>query len=184
MYRVRVIASGVAGGPYYLTGYFDESAGTPQAAMTAWFGLVGGSPASVPTGATVSADPEVQIIDSVTGNAVGVANITPPTAVVGTNTSTRAARATQLLLRWKTGIYNGGRLVQGRTNLPFVFTSQIGQNGSPLATTVSGAQSAINVFLSVPNTSFVVWSKTTGQFGDVISGTCWTEFAVLRSRRD
>jgi hypothetical protein len=59
--------------------------------------------------------------------------------------------------------------------------SATGGLATATGTTLSNAAAAL---LGASNSDFVVWSRKSGAFSVVLSGSPWTELATMRSRRD
>jgi len=182
MWRVTQVATGVAGSPYYLTGYFDSNAGTAQQACDAWRALLSAGVATYCSGLIFQAITEGQEVDPVTGNIV---NLPPMTAaaVTFTGAGDPLPPATSLLLRWRTGTYIAGREIRGRTNIPRMAETDnlLGVPTAGLITTWQGRQTAL---FATANARHVVWSPKNGVWAASISGSPWGQWAVLRSRRD
>nr|CRY97464.1 hypothetical protein [uncultured prokaryote] len=179
-YKVQCIVTGVAGAPYYITGYFDKLVHDAESAQAAWVSLLAPSGGGIPTGATFTFDGSIETVGP-DGTIVSVDNIASVT-VTGSKTSDRAPAECQILFRWKTGVYPSGRQVQGRTNWPFVYTADLDPAGNLKSTTITAWNSTINSFLGAGG--FVVRSAKNDKFYDVDAYSVWNKTAVLRSRRD
>lgn len=188
MYQVRTQISGFAGGPYLSTMYFLGSGGTAQQAATAarnfWTGFNGGMFLSL----VIQVLPDVRLIESTTGALTG----STPTvnAVLNcTNVNHVLPFTSQLLMQWQTGVVLRGRLVRGRTFVPGL-TENSNLDGAPTAAEVANAGVVAGVLVADANTIFGVWSRPTvpggsdGVFTPVATGGGWSQWAVLRSRRD
>lgn len=92
----------------------------------------------------------------------------------------------QVLLRWSTGQVVNGRFLKGRTYLPGLASASI-LEGNILPATVTTIQTAVNAFIAAAH-GFGVWHRPVGGAGGdhVVAngGSVWTEFAVLRQRRN
>jgi hypothetical protein len=91
----------------------------------------------------------------------------------------------QMLIRWRTGFYQAGREVRGRTFVPGLRETTVTAGIIPPAT-VSGFDSAFNAWLTAltAGRKLVIWSPTAGTATDVNLAQTWNEIAILRSRRD
>lgn len=184
MWKIQTIVTGVAGSPYYLVGYFDTVVGTPQNAVAAWAGFTHPSSAtSAPTGATYTTGAEVLVVDPVSGDAISSVQTTPVT-ISGSGNITLLPPATQGLARWRTGIRAGGREIRGRTNLPLLSSGFDTGRGIPTTTYQASINTRIADLIANAQAQHVVWSKTNGVQYPSTSGSCWSQWAVLRSRRD
>lgn len=182
MYRVRTTVTGVAGAPYYLTGYFTVSGGTAQQASDAWFDFCNPGASALPVGTLMRSDATVFAVESETGQ-IGAAVAVTSESVSGTSANEFLPLFTQTLVRWQTGTYAAGRQIQGRTNLPCVPAgASINEVPSGTWTTSTNARAA--ALIADTDSEFVVYSRTLGTVAVVQQGTTWSQFAVLRSRRD
>lgn len=187
MRRVQCTVTGVAGSPYYIVGYFDAASGTTGGVLNDWMsfvaGVTSGTSIAWPSGALVTGEGVVQLIDPTTGNPIGT-EVTTSLTVTGTGTSQMMSPATQILTEWRTGNYINGREVRGRTNHPCVRASDATLTGNPNSGTLGGWNSAAAGLIGSSASNFVIWSKKNGQWFAASSGNTWTKFSVLRSRRD
>lgn len=182
MLRVRVVWNGIGGTPYLTTHYF---VGTTQTeaddAVTATGNFWGALDNVLDSGMSWATDPEVTVIDFVSGAPLGAFTTTP---VVGTGSvsSNALGFALQGLIRWRTGVFVGGREIRGRTFVPGI-TATGGGDGVPAAATITAMNNAATAFIAATPSVLVVWSRQHGQDEPATSGSAWTQFAVLRSRR-
>lgn len=187
MYRVETTITGVAGSPYYIVGYFDSEAGSPDAAIGAWHTFITGSTtgtaAGFPTDATIRTSNLVPVIDPVDGGTLSVA-IGDVISQAGANTGPRTPPATQMLMRWRTGVYANRREIRGRTNLPCVMEEASTAMGVVEPSVVTGLNGRAADLLADADAVHVVWSKKNGVWADTTAGGLWDQFSVLRSRRD
>lgn len=185
MYRVRTTVTGVAGAPYYLTGYFDSTAGTPANARDAWHNFVtqNGVPANVPASTTWTTDGQIFGVDPANGNITNVFSVTP-SSTTGTSIAARLAPSSQYLFRNRTGFYSGGREVRGHFNLPFPLVGDANADGTVKSTVVTSLNTRASALLALSNANYVVWSKKAGLWAEVTAMTAWEQYSVLRSRRD
>lgn len=184
MHRVRAQISGVAGSPYWLTGYFDHTAVGANDAAVEWIKFIATNSVGLPTGWTLTAGGEVQLVDPVSGDVIDVEPIAQATLSGSTNANL-APKATQILCRWRTEAYVAGRRVQGHTNIPMVYTSDINTGGGVAGATQTAWQAKITGLLTgAAGDAFCIWSRAAGAHFPVASGSVWNQFSVLRSRRD
>lgn len=139
---------------------------------------------------------EVALIDETDGSLLLI-EAAPLTAIDFTGTGEVAALATQGLMRWRTSTIIDGREIRGRTFIPAVpeAFSVAGRPNASYITTLNGAAQGLG---DDPDSVLVVWRRPReadpeadppvtarpGNFGIVTAVSAWTEFAVLRSRRD
>lgn len=133
--------------------------------------------------ATFTIDPAIREFDPVTGQTTGFQSIPGPDVWEVAGTAPGAARfadATAALIQWRTSVVAGGRLIRGRTFIPFL-TTNAATGGNPGAGTISTLTSASEI---MRGGGFAVWSRTNGVLTPVTTSTVWSEFAVQRGRRD
>lgn len=128
------------------------------------------------------------IVDSATGALTGAWH--DPTVFApmsGTNAFTWTA-SNGFAIRWNTATIVNRRRVQGRTF--FVpSTHQIWDtSGNFVGASVTSIQAAVNAFLGVASTRFVIWHRPVaeagGEFAPVTSGALIPKPVVLTNRRD
>jgi hypothetical protein len=180
--KVRSLWSGGAGGAGVTTTYWDPAAGTPQDAVLAiedfWNaikGVIGG-------GWSVTTDAVVLNINEATGAITSATGVTVTTINYADGNDPLPA-ATQGLVQLRTGVYAAGREVRGRLFIPGPTEDQ-NTNGKPKSTylsTVNGA-TATNL-LGALDATLMVWSQAHGVAEAVTAAPVWTQWAVLRSRR-
>lgn len=186
--RLRTLWGGVAGSPYYTNMYYLTDAGGAgmQDSCDAWTDLIDAFSTSLGTSMTVAIYPDVPLIDSATGILTGATTVSG--AVVDPDGGTDLLPpATQGLLRWQTAAVVAGRRLRGRTFLPGMTEGDTNAGGSVLPALVSsmnGYLSATFLPAVAAAAPLVVYGPTHHAFSEVTSGNMWTEFAVLRSRRD
>lgn len=182
--RVRGTWTGVGGSPAYFTLYMDLEPGTAQegsdsmaALMDAW------SDRQLPQ-VTWQTDDLVVFVDPVTGQPTGSASVTSATGS-GSNSGTMVPRASQVLVRWKTGLYPLGREIVGHSYVPYFYGGILQSDGTLLDTERAAIETATNTVYSTAGlTAPVVWSRKQGAFFPTNEAQIWDELAVMRSRRD
>lgn len=185
MLRIRVTWAAPKGSPYYSTFYFGgETSGEADAAAAAVATYLGTMDNNIATTYTWNIDPEAEFVNPVNGNIIGV-----ETTAGGNGTGSGAGDplpfTTQGLVRWRTGIFINGREIRGRTFFPgMVETCSTG--GSVTVGIIAGINTAGGALITASSGAggLVVYSPTHGQEALVTSTSMWSEFAVLRSRRD
>ena len=184
MFRVRTTFTGVTGSPWLSTFYFDsETSGTAQQAATAAGTFWGAVDAFMDNSITWATEPDVAIVNAATGNVTSAVGITP---VIGSGaaTSDPLPYANQGLVRWLSGVYVGGRQIRGRTFVPGICENSVGASGTLGATEVAAFTAAGTALIADANADLEIWSPTLGQSVTASIATTWSQFAVLRSRRD
>lgn len=184
MLRVTTRWSGPAGGPFYSTFHFDGNSqaiadDAAGAAVTFWNGMQ----AALTSQISRQVLPEVLAIDPVTGNALGSYVTAGGDLTAGGATGAPLPWTTQGLIRLRTGLYVAGREIRGRIFVPGL-TEDANDNGRPNSSARSVMDSALSTLIADAGNQLEVWSPTQGQHAAVTHGNAWTEWAVLRSRRD
>lgn len=182
--RIRCLWTGVAGTPWYTNLYFEGGAATADAARDAVVGFLTDMLPVVSSDVTAILDIQATIIETTTGQPVGVATVDPYTAPGG-NVNDMLPRTTQCLIRWDTGVFLNGRQVRGRTFIPGMCENFNDDGGIPNAAFIAGVAETATALLEEPgNPQLVVWSRSTSTAQLVTGAAVWTQWAVLKSRRD
>jgi hypothetical protein len=182
MYRVQQVATGVAGSPYYFTGYFDSFGGTAQAAATAWRTCLGDTATIFTTPYSYSAIDHVDQVDPVTGNTVAVLPVTVA-ALAFTAVTDPLPPAASLLIRWRSGIYVDGREIRGRTNIARLPETSC-TAGLVDPASLTAWQGRATALVNDTNSKHVIYSKKQHLWAETTVASVWNQFAVLTSRRD
>ena len=177
-YRVRIATTGIAGAPYLTTFFFDQP--TAQGAIDAADGYIAIVRTVQNTNVRSETEPEV-IRYSTPDTPEAVESGVPAASQVGTQAGQLLPLQTQGLIRWRTGIFVGAREITGRTFIPGATVAQSTVLGVPIAAYITAMNSMSNA-LQVDGLHIA--SRTHNLFYEVSSGTPWSKFAVLRSRRD
>lgn len=183
IYRVRTDLAGGSGASQLSTMFFSSAAGeTAAAAATAvskfWLDL---APA-ISNLYTMTVEHDVFTIDQVTGQPTGIES-TSPAARAGTDAGSALPWATQGLISWTTGTFVGGRQVRGRTFIPGP-TENANNIGVPTGSYPGYLSTAITNLLTTTGVTLVIYSRKNHSAWPVLSGTGWSKWAELRSRRD
>jgi len=123
------------------------------------------------------------VIDDTDGSLVGVDTIAGGNSGTGESADDPAPYATQGLMQLFTGTVAGGRLLKGRTYIPGV-TEASNTDGRPKDTYLTDIVAAYNALAAVTDAELLVWSRKNGLSAPVTGAAAWTQWAVLRSRRD
>lgn len=182
LYRITTEFTGVAGAPYFNTLHFLASAGTPTQAANAvrtFWNALQGNLADTLRGQVQT---EVVTIDSATGEPNHVDSITS-SQIVYTASNTMLPRASQGLVRLRTGHFVGGREIRGRIFIPCL-TEVANDIGVPSSTIISTVNTAAAALIADVNCDWLVYSFLKKQAAAITSATMWSEWATLRTRRD
>lgn len=182
MYRVRTVFTGVTGSPWLSTAFFDEAGGDASDAVAAVATFWSALDTRLHVDVAWSTEPDVEIVDEVTGNITGIIGV-PPTAGTGALAGELAPPATQALVRWRTGSFVGGREIRGRTFIPGLNVTAIDDGNLAAAVQVVFQDAAAALIADVASI-LVIWSRANGAAAPVVSASVWSQFAVMRSRRD
>lgn len=124
-------------------------------------------------------------LDPASGGLTGEWSTAAPAPTQGTGLGSPVADASQILLRWRTGVVRRGRFVTGRLFIPGATSATI-NNGNVSAATLGRINAAAGPLVASPN-GIVVWARPTasqpGSSYEVNAASAWSEFAVLRRRR-
>lgn len=194
--RVRTIFSGVAGTPWYSNLYFDADGVTPTAQENVddtdafWTAMAN----LIDNAISWTVGPEVPVLDETTGTLVGVTSVTAGTGV-GTAAGDALPYATQGLVRLATDDFVAGRRVRGRIFLPGIDENFNGPSGVPTSTFLTTVQGAIDGLIAAGG--LLVWARPfpgaegppvrparAGSKASITASSVWTQWAVMRSRRD
>lgn len=189
MYRVRTIFTAPQGSPWYSNLYFAgaEIGGDPQSEIDAVEDFWNGFGGSLDNSVTVLVEGDVAVVDDFTGNLLSVSSATPRVPVFSA-TGAPLPRSQQALCRWATQTYIGGRRLRGRTFVPGVMTANMTE-GRPDPSVVAAYGVVGQALVTDSATQLVVWhrpddSGSNGSSHLVTDASFWSEYAVLRSRRD
>jgi hypothetical protein len=195
MLRLRVQLGGDTVGQGLATFHFvgDDTTSGATAAATAVSAFMTALNPIRPAYGTWAILPDVQEI-SVGDNKVSDSFAVTATAGTGTNGATQLPFTTQGLIRLRTGVFVNGRELKGRLFIPGPSQTS-NANGAPTSTYVSTLNSAATNLMGATGPDWAVYSRPfegsvrdpnprLGQAASLSSATCWSKWAVLRSRRD
>jgi hypothetical protein len=181
-FKVVTEFTGVAGSPYFNTLVFAGSGATDaQAAATAarafWAALQGN------LADTLRGQVQLEVVEFQISDGASIA-VWPVTSaqIVYTASNTMLPRATQGLVRLRTGFFAGGREVRGRIFIPCL-TEIANDIGVPSAAIITTVNTAVATMIS-GSADLLVYSPALSATASVTAGSMWSEWASLRSRRD
>ena len=183
--RVRTVATGVAGTPWYSNFHFTWVSGTEQDHLDLisnwWSAIV----AQLDNTVTWNTEDDMALIDDATGNITGVETGTG-SAVVGAETANALPPANQGLVHWFTSSFVGGRQLRGRTFIPGMCVDQTTSVGALQPATRTDFAAAADDLIANSSTPgpFRVLSRTNGTSAVVDTASVPSFVAVMRSRRD
>jgi hypothetical protein len=174
------------GSPYYTNLYYGAFGATAAAAAhSATANLVQDLVPITADDLSMEVTADVEEVDPATGLITDVFQQTS-LSFAGSNASDPVPWASQVLTRWRTGVYVGGREVRGRTYWPGCVEPQV--VGGVLAPAAITAYDLVwSTHLADPDVAAagdrVIYSpKNLGAF-NVNAGQTWNQMAVQRSRR-
>nr|CRY97441.1 hypothetical protein [uncultured prokaryote] len=184
MIRLRVLTTGVAGTPGYSNFYFggDTTADATDARtrVLAFYTAIKGH-----FGNTVSwqVDTDVPVIDTVTGNILEVLTVAAGSAQ-GSGSGTLIPLVAQIMVRLKTGVFDGGRQIQGRLNLSYAVDDVLTTSGAVGTIVRTPLDAAANTLIGTGANRWGIYSRKAEAFVPISTASTWSSFASLRSRRD
>jgi hypothetical protein len=199
--RIRTVFLGVAGTPWYSNLYFFNDGGTSIAASaTGWVGTFWQTiDNNMVSGLTWATDPEVPTFNETTGKITKVDAVTPTTGA-GSGIGEALPYQTQMLVRLITSAFVNGRRVRGRIFVPGLLEVD-NAAAVPAASTRTLVNNATTTLITSSASTLAVWSRPYSALdkdGNPIPGKTprlgsqhavgtsqvWTQWSVLRSRRD
>lgn len=199
--RIRTVFTGVAGTPWYSNLYFLNDGGTSIAAQaTNWVGAFWQSlDNQMLTGITWVTDPEVPTFNETNGKITKVDAVTPSSGA-GSIATEPLPYATQLLIRLITSAFVNGRRVRGRIFVPGLSEAD-NVSGLPSTTLRNLANSAASTLITSSASTLAIWARPydaldkdgnpipnktprLGSQHSVSQNQVWTQWSLLRSRRD
>jgi hypothetical protein len=179
--RISVLYTGLEGLPGTNTIYGHEdgvSAADQVTAVRNFFGAIAGS---LKSGLSIQINSVVEIVDSTNGEITGTDDTSAGGTVNGASSQQLLPLTTQALVQLRTGTFFTGRELRGRFFIPGWCETE-NDAGKP----TSGALGLVNTALDtlVGSANLAVFSPTKFQWASVSSAQMWSEWAVLRSRRD
>jgi len=184
IWRIRTeITGGVSGSPYVSTMYFGTGLYVLDDALGAvgdfWAGVKG----QMSTSSSIAVSGTADVIDDATGDLVGVETGTAPSTMIGGSSGDPCPPATQALIRWVTSDVVAGRVLRGRTFIPNI-TENDATGGKPSNDLKSAYLSASAALIADVGSELRIWSRAHGVSALATGSSVWSDFAVLRSRRD
>lgn len=165
----------------YFTG--DEALPAVRAAINAMFTSIRDR---LGTGIGWSVDPTARVLNPLTGGLEGLENDGTAQTGTGSGAGLYVADATQVLVKWITGQVVNGRFLQGKTYIPGLDANLV--SGGNLGSTTRAAIAGAAQTFAAGGHGLGVWHRPVGGSGGTIKpvtgGTCNSELAVLRRRRN
>ena len=194
--KVQCILTGFAGAPGLINLYWNGSApgaftsGDATAAVAATYALMNAIRQGFSGNAAIQVQPNVETVDALTGQLVGIVSATPVASITGSGAGTTLA-AEGPLIQWLTADVVGRRLVRGRTFVVPSASSALSTTGTVLPAYVTSVLAAAATYIATSGPSPVIWHRpvpfSTGANGsahEIVAAGMPLTVAVLRSRRD
>ena len=179
--RTQTVLTGVTGAPYYSNLYWPiaySSGDMVEHTAELWEILDN----RIVNEVAWEVSGVVEFIDDTNGQvlAAGVVD-----AIVGAGEASgeMLPASTQVLIKWRTGFYAGGREVRGRTFVP-ALDAFMNDEGSVEAVARGDLSDELSTWLGGLTATPLIWSRANGTSASVVAAEVWEQFAVLRSRRD
>ena len=183
VYRVRINWAGMTGAPWVNTLFFDTDGGTAQQAATAAGTFIAALGGEIASAATWTTGGDIETLSILNGQPIASTSVTPQSGG-GSGGANVVPLADQALVTWSTGQFYNGRQIKGRTFIPALAAGRMTAAGT-LTTAVQGViNTAAAALISDTNSRFVVFARGHAAMAEVTGHTVWSQFAVLRSRRD
>lgn len=178
-YRIRTVFTGVQGSPYLNNFFFDSATvGDASAAASAVYDFWNAVDQNMINTIAWQIDSQVPLFqnpETITGW---------ETATVGNGAGIVSGEplpwSTQLLVQWGTNTVFNNRRVRGRTFVPGFVESQ-STGGVPVISLRNAVDTAAEAMIG---SGLVIASRASNTFVPVSSASVWSQWAVLRSRRD
>lgn len=184
LYEIQTVWSGVEGAPFYTTlRGLSSGTTTPQEMADAWETFLEGLQAVTDNALVAVVNDEVRVIESTTGETQSVSTISGATVAMA-HTGDPLPPLCQMLLRWSTGVFTGGRRIRGRTFIPGGMEAYNTAAGKVDAGLASGLQTNAEAFITACSGDFVIYSPTHRAYASVQEAQLSTDWSFLRSRRD
>lgn len=122
----------------------------------------------------------VDVLDLLTGEVTSRVGVSARSGAA-TGSTTGTPLSSQVMIKWSTGAFTGGRELVGRTFLP---ASAGGTVTAPPTTAITQANSFASSIIGNAATTFVLFSRAHHFTASVQTGSASSKWAILRSRRD
>ena len=184
LFEVHTTWTGVAGAPYYTTlrGLVTGPV-EPEEFADAWTSFLVTIQGAIIDNLTAVVEPEVTVIESTTGELVGVLSIDGDT-IAPSGSTDALPPMTQALMQLTTPAIISGRRLRGRIFLPGMLEANNTVDGQPSAALISSFDGAGATLVDALASTWVVYSPTHRAYATVTGMNTWNQWAVLRSRRD
>jgi hypothetical protein len=182
--RTSMVWNGSTGGQGFTQHYFLGAGDLAHctAAVTQQDGFYDSLASNIANDLSWVISGDVEVIDVGTGLITSVVTV-PEALGSGTHSDEKLPLATQGLVRWRTGTFINGRRLQGRTFLPGMVEFNNADTGRVFTGFVGTVNTAAATFIG-GSADPAIYSKTHSSASSIQSASMWTEWAVLRSRRD
>lgn len=180
--RVRTVLTQTAGNPMLSTHYIGGEEADAQDAADAVLAFWSDLQSIMSSGCTLEVLAEVDQFDDATGDLIGVFPTTPADVFQGEATGDPLPFATQGVIHLNTAVIHSGRRVSGRLYIP-ALTEAGNDDGVPNTSIHEALQTAANNLITATSSLWCVYSRKFHLSASVTSGSPWSQFGSLRSRR-
>lgn len=185
LWRIRILYSGTpVNGPAISTFHWQSEVQEAQDAVDSLSAVYDEWIDSMVAQLSITVDSEADILNPATGEVTGIAAVTPWTKTGGVGSASALPNAVMALVRWRTGVFIGGKEVRGRTFLPGFASGFVTADGNVPAGQLTSLNAGATIWRDAGDNASVVYSRTHGVAHPIVSASAWNEYATLRSRRD
>lgn len=179
-YRAQAELTGLAGSPWLSTFYFDSAfMATPGAAVATVANFFDALDPLMSNSVDWATLPEV--VRYTTPDTITDFFATEQIFGGGERAEDPLPTQTQGLIRWRTDTIVNNRRVLGHTYVPGATEVSSGIDGMPIPSYVTVLQNAADILVT---SSLMIASRVGNVFAPVTSRDIWSNWAVLRGRRD
>lgn len=173
----------VGGGPWfsvqYFTGTTQTEADDAVTALTTFWNSVS---SELQCGGTAITGESVRLVDEASGQTIGDLTGTPGSVAL-TGGLQPVTLVSQARLNLLTGVFVGGTQIRGKMFIPGISETR-SDSGAPSATVLANLRTAALALMNNASTVWGVYSRTHRQFETITGISTYSQFSVLRSRRD
>lgn len=189
--RITAVWQGFPGAPGYSSFFFDAFGGgdlvdAEHARVRSFFLAL---QTILPSGLTVTVNPEAEVLDETTGELLGYSNVTEPSNQVNGAATGAYSGPAGAAVTWNTDTVAKGRRLRGRTFVVPLANSAYDSQGTLATSAITDLnEGAEDLIGDGSGPQLVIWSRpaasVAGSIGPVTSHRVADKVAVLRSRRD
>jgi len=179
--RINVLYTGLPGLPGTNTFYGHEDGVSTHDQVAAVLAFYTSLATTLRSGLHIAVDSVVEHVDSTNGQVTGVEDTGAGGTVSCSNSGAELPWGSSILVRWRTGVFNAGRELRGRSFIPGA-TQDDTSAGFPSTALIAAVQGPADTLVGAAN--LAVFSRTHFTWASVNLASVWSEYALMRSRRD